>query len=426
MKFCGECGNKLEENVKFCDECGYKFEEIELETSQAIGSEEKSNEPKRKKKAAVIGVALLVTLLTVAVGVIMFMIGIHLTSDKEDTEVVVEVEEIEEELPLREAVEWVEDEEKVEEFKGITLEEFDNRTVEDVFDGRDVQQWKVGQEDEVEYLSIVYVDIDVDIDVQFEIVINVTNTVVEELYMGDDLCAPEQFEELVEDLAEVKIVFVGKSGAYSKEGAYLNVDIEDDSVDVKIMVADYEESMSGEISGDNEAVVYLEAGEPITLFWEDEDTIKVEAKDGFHQESISIIRLICEALNGQTYTFESEKKYDQRPGFLAKYAPIEGYYINSNEGGFPYTYSVTIKEVGDSWFTFTVTEESDKNGNFNATTIIELGVATFRYANDAVAYYDDGEISLKFECPELDQMTITGYEPMTRIRSTYFHTNYFY
>lgn len=36
MKFCPECGTKLEESVKFCPECGYKIVKQSIESNEVI------------------------------------------------------------------------------------------------------------------------------------------------------------------------------------------------------------------------------------------------------------------------------------------------------------------------------------------------------------------------------------------------------
>src|SRR5699024_6236179 len=41
MKFCPECGTKLEESVKFCPECGYKIVKQSIESNEVIEIREK-------------------------------------------------------------------------------------------------------------------------------------------------------------------------------------------------------------------------------------------------------------------------------------------------------------------------------------------------------------------------------------------------
>lgn len=403
MNYCSNCGNELEVDAKFCGECGVNLGNTPQSSS--------NNKRKSIKGLLVIGILILL-----AIGALMYNLGSKTSGEEVVTQ----------ELSIRDAVEWVEDEEKIEEFQGISIEEFDALTVKEVFEHKNVREWKAGKNEENEYLYVAYIDIEIN----YEIIINITNTVVQEIYIQNVLCPQEQVEKIVDEITEealeLQINFIGKSGAYSKISAYMNVQVEDKVVNVEIMVAEETETMTGEITEEKEAVVYLESGEPITLTWKDDETFTAEAKSGFDKESIASMRLICDALNGQEYTFESEKLYVERPAFLAKYAPVDGNHTNSNDGARPNTYSVRINEVGDNWFVFSVTENFDSRGSYVDNTVIESGVATFQAEKSAYAYYDDGKIKIKFECPTLGEMTITGYEPMTRISSYYFNPSYLF
>lgn len=52
MKYCVNCGNKLEEGMNFCSQCGVKIGEVKSYTNS------KQNEPKKKVLAGLLGVFL--------------------------------------------------------------------------------------------------------------------------------------------------------------------------------------------------------------------------------------------------------------------------------------------------------------------------------------------------------------------------------
>lgn len=235
-------------------------------------------------------------------------------------------------------------------------------------------------------------------------------------------CGSTDVEEAVEDevieevIEEPAIEFIGNSGSYHSESATMAFEVEEEAIKATIYVDLYETELVGEITSDNEAVMRMEMGEEILCSWINETTVWVEPVSGFHEESIALVRMICEALNG--YAFK------QNDNFSAKYTPVKGYHINSNEGGFAYTYSVTVNSISSNSFTFTVVEEIDANRKASSKTVVENGTAYFKGVSSPYAYYESDAISLEFDCTVDGVLKISGYEPMERLGENYSNLAY--
>ncbi len=238
----------------------------------------------------------------------------------------------------------------------------------------------------------------------------------------DENSITEENSIMEEDsITDEEIEFIGKIGSYYTPDTTLNITIEDQAVTSSIVVGTYEETLLGKIVSSTEAEVYLKSGEVIRYTWLDEDEVLANPVDEFKQETTNRIRPVCNALNNTTFTYQSNTVLDsQNTDFVATYMPEVGSYWNSHDGGLPDTYSIVISSVANNSFVFSVTEEADSNGNWVSNMIIDNGVAKFHSAEDCYAYYKDDTYEIQFDCLQEYEVSIAGYEPMTRITSRYY------
>ncbi len=412
MKFCGNCGQELTDEIVFCGECGEKQDIESAENTKIV----------EKKKSKLPIIAIVLSLMVIIGCGVYLALGMMSSSHIEEVEVQ-EVEELIEEVlsnALKDTLEWEFDADKLKELKAIKLLGYDAVSIQQALENYDVKDWKYAEGESQEYVMATYIEDDS----TYGIIFNITLKELVEAHVDGEIMEEDSMEEILNKLFDVEAEFIGKSGTYSMLDATLNIQIEDTVVKSTLWTNGYEVDLVGKIVSDTEAELRMDAPEVIRFTWLDSEKVAVDAVGGFSAESISMVRLVCHALGNTVYTLHSEELAEENVNFVASYLPIATNYVNSNDGGLPHTYSVEVTEVNDNSFVFTITEVIDGNGSFdNPKTIVKDGVAKFKEKEDYIAYYDDGEISITFDCSWEGIMRIQGYEPMNIITIEYFAPN---
>lgn len=420
MKYCDNCGAELQDDVNFCDECGNVQNEISISDSD---DKQSKQTPKKSKKTPII-IATIIVMILIFGGICILILNQKNTTDIDTenvTEEIVDVieEEIVEEIDtsLLGTITWEYNSEKIQEIKSYNLIGYQAVTINQAFESYNVKSWSYGLDENIEYLLVEYEENSN----TYTLIINATLLKVEEIYIDDVILDDVDSDELINSIFDVEISFIGKSGSYSTVGATLNIVIEDEIVTSAILVDYYEEALVGKIVSSTEADVYLESGEVIRYTWLDEDTVVSNPVDGFSQETINMIRTVCEALNGTVFTYDSNTlSENENADFVAIYMPTIGTYYNTWDSAIPDTYELVIHSTTNNSFIFSVTEDINSNGEMVFNVIIDKGVAEFDNAEDWYAYYKDDTYDIQFDCSYEGDIYVAGYEPMTRITSKYF------
>ncbi len=409
MKYCENCGAQLENTSMFCEECGTKQE--------SLPTIEKA--PSNKSKHTLIIVLIILFLLGIGCGLCYYFFVYENPNTTEHVSETVEDETVEdssESETLYDSVEWSHDMNLINSLKETTLIGYERITIHDAFANYNTTTWSSGNVENVTYLLVEYIDNDN----SHQIIINTTLAQVDEFFLDGVAQEEDVKTALIDKLFDIKLPFLGKSGSYTSVGSSLNITIDGDIVTSNIFVDFYEEELIGKIISDTEAEVRMPTGEVIRYTWLDENRVSVSPVDGFSQETLSMVRLICQALTNVVYTFESDE-LSKHANFVATYLPDVGFYINSNEGGLPNTYEIAIHSTTNTSFTFSVVEIFDSTGETVNRTIIDHGVAEFSEAEIVYADYVGEDIQLSFDCSyaSANELIIIGYEPMTRLGTTF-------
>lgn len=159
MKFCEQCGANLEDSAKFCKECG-SAQNLQKKPAENIHT---------VNKKMILGLAAIL-IVSIAVGVFGGYLWYHKSNNKlsSDNESVEQKEEQDEERQtdvvdsnLRDSIEWKEDKEKIEVFKTLSVNEYPETTIGEVFaENYTVNKWQYGIDNNVQYLLCNYVDND--------------------------------------------------------------------------------------------------------------------------------------------------------------------------------------------------------------------------------------------------------------------------
>lgn len=457
MSYCENCGAELDENSEFCNECGSKQEEVTMDANNVdmnkadIENADSDTIPIEgtlisghkitRITPKIIVASILGCVLMLGIGIAVFFVINHESGKynseateetiviEEGIEEIEEIEEVEvitedtseeiivEDTTLLATIDWEFDSEKLQELKELSIIGYSPITINQGFANYNVLSWQYGSADNIEYILVEFEDESM----KYQMIINCTLLQAEEMYKDEFLLDDEECEEWVDSLFNIEMLFVGKSGSYSTIGATLNIVIEGDIVTSSILIDNYEEPLVGKVISSSEAEVYLESGETICYTWLDEETVVVNPADGFSQETINLIRQVCEALNGTVYTYASNTLSDsENANFVSVYLPTVGTYYNSGDGGLADTYEIVIDSTTNNSFIFTITEVIDSNREMAENVIIENGVAVFNEEEDRYAYYIDDTYDIRFDCAYPEYIGIAGYEPMTRITSQYF------
>ncbi len=456
MSYCENCGAELEANSKFCNECGSKQEvtvdpnvdsndtgitkadreEVEGNTIPIDGNLISGQKITRINPKIIVASILGCVVLLIAGIAVLIAITQHNGDDNSDITVETvaieeNVDEVEEEIITEDTseevivedtsilatIDWEFNSEKLQELKELSIIGYSPITINQGFANYNVSSWQYGGVDNIEYILIEFEDEAMN----YQMIINCTLLQVEEMYKDEFIMDDEECEEWVDSIFNIELPFVGKSGSYSTIGATLNIVVEGDVVTSTILIDNYEEPLVGKVISSSEAEVYLESGETICYTWLDEETVVVNPANGFSQETINMIRQVCEALNGTVYTYASNTLSDsENANFVATYLPTIGTYYNSGDGGLADTYEIVIHSTNNNSFIFTITEVIDSNREMVINVIIENGVAVFNESEDQYAYYIDDTYDIRFDCAYPEYIGIAGYEPMTRITSEYF------
>lgn len=324
MKFCENCGAELDDKAIFCDECG---------TAQKESGKE--IEKSKIKKKGIIPVILSVIIVSVLIGVgVWYMTQVKKQPQKtlsKNTEKSVEKEESK---TVLEAIEWKEGGDKAEEFKQSFLAGYTDISIEKALTQySDASVWKYGAKEDEEYLLckyktsenentlIFYKDNYGNINVaEYYILEEIQNKetmdrVIKEIFVEKTAEIEEEKKKEKAELEAQKIEFIlsGSEVYNSYPGGSMDrmitvTVLNKEEVQVEIYIYEiggavyFEETYYGEILSENTVQFTLEAGEKINLVWSNRNTFDTSPVNGFSEETISMARLLSEALNNQTYT----------------------------------------------------------------------------------------------------------------------------
>lgn len=160
MKYCENCGAKLDDNATFCDECGAK------QVSQTV--EEKPSISSAKKKGKILGI------IGVAIVLVALVIGVYYyeiiekqkenPDDKEklqqelveqsDSQTTSTADATQEPLDLKDKLKWSEDSKKIEDLKSM---QYMNKSIGETMNtNTSIIKWQCANDQGVDYLLCTY------------------------------------------------------------------------------------------------------------------------------------------------------------------------------------------------------------------------------------------------------------------------------
>lgn len=435
MRFCENCGAKLDDNAVFCDECG---------TNQNQQQEEHDSKPKEKSKTVVYIVIILVLILGLLGGGTYYVITQNPKS-KADTTVKtqekVEAENAKKEAKsIKEAIKWQDNSEKVKAFKKLSIAPYpDTQIGKALSDDYSVISWKYGEEnkeeywlcnythEEAEYTLVFYEDSHGNINI-VEYYIedepqskDVIKEITEQIFSGEDA-------DIKEDHTESKFVLKDSCTYTANDSSVvssLTVTVSNDNqiqVDINLANHTYDLTYYGEIITPNTAQFTLDAGEKINLVWNNEDELIAAPVNGFSDESISTMRMLCNALNNKTYVADEEAgSSPQVPPFKAVYMPADGFYINSTNGGLAHTCEIRINKETDNSFKFSIWEVFDENRNSVDNMIFQEHIAVFDTPEATSAVFQGQTYTLYFDCSQYGEIKLSGFENAVQLGNIFYN-----
>lgn len=406
MKYCDNCGAKLEDDTIFCPECGEK---------QQIESIEKKIPTKKKRKGLVVFIILIILLVVgICGGGYLYFVNRNVSEKKEVKQV-----EVEQEKPktIKEQIEWSENDNKVSDLKEKSLTEYPDRKIgESIQEIDSATKWKVGEEAEKEYLYCIF-----KVEGQKQEIIFLfdeeQNILIAEYYIADSI----QEEKVVEDFCNK--VFIEKEEHVQEENAVsfigkidVTYQIQDPSYEAEITIKNLKDNIAEvniNISNDMYNLTYygtiisesiiqftMDGGEKINLMWKDENTFDSIPVNGFGDESISLMRLMCMSLNNMEYkTGESHKS-------VQAVQPPSGIYWEGDTPPNYANYYVEFFNFTSQGFDFVIygrhSIEDDFSVVFNPHTAI--------YTDTYTGVYYGKEYTLTFNWQELGYLNVKGFE----------------
>ncbi len=343
---------------------------------------------------------------------------------------------------LKDSVAWEDSSKKIEDFKKLSVSGYPDKPIGDTVAGQfSVNRWQYGREEKEEYLLCSYVHEDEEYTLIFYKDtyenVNIAEYYIEQQpqdretikkitkeIFGDKEPSSEQTEETEDETSPQKSFILSDSQKYKADDsnveAVLNISVTNDSqiqVDMNISNHTYDVTYSGEILSPETAQITLDAGEKINFVWENENKLKVSPVNGFTDESISMMRLMCECLNGVTYVSEDASTVNQ--SFSAQYMPADGHYYNSTNGGFPHTCEIRVNRIDDRSFSFSIWDDEKCDGN--PKMIFKEHTAEFDSADATTAVFYGQQYTLYFDCSSYGIITLSGFDAATGLGNTFYN-----
>lgn len=440
MKYCENCGAQLEDDADFCDECG------------AHQTSDKDNQPAENKfRKVMISICVLF-----AIGVMVFSIYYVNYRDKskdqniteateekqpesvkdsfqlesnngesEDTKTP-EVTEAKEPESIKDAVQWYDDEVVITALKGRKLVQYPNRQLGDVLESMFHEiEWKYGSKDNTQYLYCSYFIDNVKIELIFKD--NEDNEVtLEEYYKNNEAQDKNSIKEFCDDTftnveESEQLEFIGvidqiykiEDNKYPAEITVSNQ--EGNWVDVNINISDgiYDITYYGMITSDSIIQISLDGGERINLMWDDETTFHAVPADGFSDDSIRMMKMLCECLNNKTYSAVQEQKSVQAV------QPPDGKYWQGDTPPVYANYYVELSNVTADGFDFVIYGFQEASQDYSVVFMPHTAVYTDTYT----AVYYGQQYTLTFNWQELGYLTVEGFEEWIPSESSPLYNN---
>ena len=266
MKWCRECGAQMEDDQKYCSECGAG----QVETEAEIDRENIVNRPSGERKKRNIPPVLIILL----IGMVIITGVIFLLEYKSNGS------------GGRGSKESV--------ISAVSTEEKETST----------QSQKADDKNETEEEK----EVESEADQETESTDN-TEKVVKET---EAISSMEKTTQATEQELPEEDGFILK---YSREFFCLDSDVNalitvtpvgEKEVKIDIVFPDsYEFEFYGEVINKTSVVFTLDAGEKIHMIWSDEYDFEVYPDDGFKDESIQMVLVLCEALNYKKYNINA-------------------------------------------------------------------------------------------------------------------------
>lgn len=217
-------------------------------------------------------------------------------------------------------------------------------------------------------------------------------------------------EEAKEETSDGNVAFIGKlDQSYQAEGLGYDTVItvsnqKGNTVDVNIDISDglYDTTYYGTITADSTIQISLDGGEKVNLMWQNETMLHAVPADGFTDDSIRMMRMLCESLNNTTYKIAEETQAAP----VKAVQPPEGTYWEGDAPPHYANYYVEVSNVTDEGFDFIIyarnSEEEECSVVFRPHTAV--------YTDTYTAVYYGQEYTLTFRWQELGYMTVEGFE----------------
>lgn len=283
---------------------------------------------KKSYKGKIIGIIIMIT------AIIAIIVGFGYwkstqSNSKNDQNEVVNTQD--ENLTLKDRVIWKDSSKEVEAFKKLSITAYPDKPIGEAFSKEySVNEWKYGRDGNEEYLLCNYTFEKKEATIIFY-KDTYENVNIAEYYIGNQKQDKKSIEKESKALFEKKsepttekpttektttesqtteeIKFQGRTDVpYEIEDQDLDCIIEiqvsgNQNVTVNMAIADsYDDlSFSGKVISNDTIQVTLEAGEKINFIWSGKDSFVTVPKSGFEDETIQMMRLMCECLNNQSY-----------------------------------------------------------------------------------------------------------------------------
>lgn len=174
------------------------------------------------------------------------------------------------------------------------------------------------------------------------------------------------------------------------------------TVDVNINISDgiYDLTYYGMITSGSIIQISLDGGERINLMWDNETTFRAAPADGFSDDSIRMMRMLCECLNNKTYSAVQEQKSVQAV------QPPSGKYWQGDTPPAYADYYVEVSNVTSDGFDFVIYGLQGGEGNYDVVFMPHTAVYTDTYT----AVYYGQQYTLTFNWQEIGYLTVEGFE----------------
>lgn len=352
--------------------------------------------------------------------------------DKKSAKVSTAVKKKVESKTLKESIKWKENAEKVNEIKKSSLTAYPDVLIGEAITGDySANVWKYGKLDTEEYWICEYTYSESNDTLVFYRD-NHDNINIVEYYIDgkiqDKQAIAEATKEIFTKKTEEAQFVLANSGTYIIDdislSAILTIKVlEKDQIQVDINLENhtYDLTYYGEIISSEMAQFTLDAGERINLVWNGINSLKVTPVNGFTDESIKMMRMLCDSLNNKSYVATTKEVTSQTESFTSAYMPANGSYFNSTDGGFPNTCEIRINQEKGNSFKFSIWEIIDGNGNSTENIIFKEHVAVFENQDDTSAVYRGKSYTVYFDCSEYGTVKLSGFSPAIKMGNIFYN-----